>query len=59
MRELPEGLESLGRELPFDFYQTLKKSKFSTLAEVERDEFEESFKKRLEEFVCPVTGIQF
>jgi hypothetical protein len=56
---LPLGLESLERDLPFDFYQTLKKSKFATLAEQPRAEFEEIFKNKLEEFVCPVTQIKF
>lgn len=56
---LPQGLESLERDLPFDFYQTLKKSKFATLAEQPRAEFEEMFKNKLEEFVCPVTQIKF
>jgi hypothetical protein len=59
IKALPDGLEALGRELPFDFYQTLKKSKFASFAEVEREEFEDAFKKRLEEFICPVTGIKF
>lgn len=56
---LPEGLETLGRELPFDFYQTLKKSKFATTAEQPQDEFEAMFKQKLEEFVCPTTGMRF
>lgn len=56
---LPQGLESLERDLPFDFYQTLKKSKFATLAEQSKDEFEEMFKNKLEEFVCPMTQIKF
>jgi hypothetical protein len=56
---LPQGLESLERDLPFDFYQTLKKSKFATLAEQSRDEFEDMFKNKLEDFVCPITQIKF
>jgi hypothetical protein len=56
---LPEGLESLERDLPFDFYQTLKKSKFATHAEQNRDEFEEMFKAKLNEFECPATGMRF
>jgi hypothetical protein len=59
IKALPQGLETLERELPFDFYQTLKKSKFASFAEVEREEFENSFKKRLEEFICPITDMQF
>lgn len=56
---LPNGVESLERDLPFDFYQTLKKSKFAKLAEQSREEFEEMFKNKLNEFVCPVTQIKF
>ncbi len=59
VNSLPEGLESLERVLPFDFYQTLKKSKFATMAEQPRDEFELMYKQKLEEFVCPVTQLKF
>jgi len=59
IRALPEGLETLGRELPFDFYQTLKKSKFATIAQQEREEFEEGFKKKLEGHICPLTNLSF
>lgn len=59
LKALPEGLESLQRDLPFDVYQTLKKSKFSTLAEQSQEEFEVMFKEKLEEFVCPVTFLKF
>jgi hypothetical protein len=59
VNSLPEGLESLERVLPFDFYQTLKKSKFATLAEQPREEFETMYKAKLEEFVCPVTNMKF
>jgi len=59
IQALPEGLETLARELPFDFYQTLKKSKFATTAEQPREEFEAMFKQKLDEFVCPLTGLKF
>jgi hypothetical protein len=59
IKAFPEGLESLGRVLPHDFYQTLKKSKFATHAEQPREEFELMFKKQLDEFVCPVTELKF
>jgi hypothetical protein len=59
IQALPEGLETLARELPFDFYQTLKKSKFATTAEQPREEFEAMFKQKLEEFICPMTGMRF
>lgn len=59
IQALPEGLETLARELPFDLYQTLKKSKFATTAEQPREEFEAMFKQKLDEFVCPLTGLKF
>ena len=59
LKSLPEGLESLARDLPFDFAQTLKKSKFADLARMNREEFEAMFKQKLEEFVCPLTGLKF
>jgi hypothetical protein len=59
IHSLPAGLESLERDLPFDFYQTLKKSKFADQAEQSRDDFEIMFKLKLDEFVCPVTSMRF
>ena len=59
VNSLPHGLESLERDLPFDFYQTLKKSKFTTHAEQSRADFEAMFRQKLEEFVCPETGLKF
>lgn len=59
LKSLPDGLESLERDLPFDVYQTLKKSKFATMAEQPRDEFEAMFKANLEAFVCPLTEWKF
>ena len=59
VNSLAEGLESQERVLSFDFYQTLKKSKFATLAEQPREEFETMYKTKLEEFVCPVTQLKF
>jgi len=59
LHALPEGLETLARDLPIDLFQTLKKSKFATLAQQPREEFEELYKRKLDEFVCPMTGIKF
>lgn len=56
---LPEGFESLERDLPFDFAQTLRKSKFADQAKMPREEFEIMFKSKLENFVCPVTSMRF
>jgi len=59
LKALPEGLESLARFLPIDMYQTLKKSKFTDTASQTKEEFEAMFVQKLNDFVCPVTGIQF
>ena len=59
INSLPAGLESLERDLPFDFYQTLKKSKFAVQALQSRDDFETMFKQKLDEFVCPITSMRF
>jgi hypothetical protein len=59
INELESGLKDLEQFLAFDFMSTIKDSEFLKLSKVPRDEFEESYKKRLEEFVCPVTNIQF
>lgn len=59
VKSLPSGLESLERDLPFDFYQTLKKSKFGTHAEQSREDFEEMFRSKLDDFICPNSGLKF
>jgi hypothetical protein len=53
------SLDSFERDLPFDFIQTLKKSKFHQLAQQPLEEFEAMFKERLDQFICPVTGLRF
>jgi hypothetical protein len=56
---LPKGLDSLEADLPFDLVLEIKKSKFFEIALIPEDEFLQSFKTKLDEFVCPVTGIRF
>ncbi len=56
---LPEGLDSLIRDLPFDLMAEIRKSPFQKIADVSCEEFEADFKKKLEDFVCPVTGMKF
>jgi len=53
------GLDELEAFIPFDLMAEIKKSKFFELSKVSREEFEESFKKKLEDFVCPLTGLSF
>ncbi len=53
------GLSALEQYLPFDLVAEIKKSEFSQLANVSREEFEADYAKRLSEFVCPETGLKF
>ena len=53
------GLSALEQYLPFDLVAEIKKSEFSQLAKVSREEFEADYAKRLSEFVCPETGLKF
>ena len=56
---LPRGLDSLEMDLPFDLVQELRKSQFGRISQTSQEEFEALFKKNLEEFECPLTGIRF
>lgn len=59
LKALPEGLESLARFLPSDMYQTLKKGNFVETGAQSKEEFEAMFVQKLNDFICPVTGIKF
>jgi hypothetical protein len=59
MSSLPEGLDTLVADVPFDLVQELRKSNFWRVSEIPQDEFENSFKEKLDEFVCPVTNLKF
>jgi hypothetical protein len=56
---LPRELDSLEADLPFDLMLELKKSEFKKISDMPKEEFEALFKKNLEEFKCPVTGMGF
>ncbi|MFP5386929.1 MAG: hypothetical protein ACLGHN_12670 [Bacteriovoracia bacterium] len=56
---LPEGLDTLSQDIAFDVALEIKKSKFSQIADMPQEEFESEFKKKLEDFLCPVTGLKF
>ncbi|MBK26941.1 MAG: hypothetical protein CME70_23260 [Halobacteriovorax sp.] len=58
-KELDQGLSTLEQYLPFDLLAEIKSSPFMELSKVTREEFEADYAKRLEEFVCPNTKIQF
>lgn len=56
---LPNGLETLVADLPFDLMLELKKGKFAKTAELSQEEFETSMIQKLESFKCPLTGLVF
>jgi len=59
MSALPEGLESLTADLPFDLVLEIKKGPFGKALLQTQTEFETEFKQRLVDFLCPVTGWKF
>jgi hypothetical protein len=59
MRALPEGIETLVADLPFDLVKEIKLSAFQRIADLGQEEFEKDLSRQLEEFICPVTGMKF
>lgn len=59
MSALPRGLDTLEQDLPYDLVQEIRKSQFQKIADTPKEEFEAMFKKNLEEFECPLTGMKF
>jgi hypothetical protein len=58
-QSLPRGLDSLEADLPYDLVAEIRKSAFARIADQSQEEFENDFKKNLEDFVCPVTNLKF
>ena len=56
---LPEGLDTLSQDIAFDVVAEIKKSRFSSIADMSQEEFEGEFKRKLEGFLCPLTGLKF
>lgn len=56
---LPDGLDTLVADLPYDLMAEIRKSKFGMLSEISGDEFEADFKKKLDDFICPLTNMRF
>jgi len=56
---LPRGIDSLEADIAFDVVAEIKKSPFTKIADLSLEEFQNEFKKNLEEFECPVTGMKF
>ena len=59
LKQIDGGLDAFGQELPYDLIREIRKSKFSELAEISREEFEADYAKRLSDFVCPETQMKF
>jgi hypothetical protein len=59
MKALPQGLETLSRDLPFDLIQEMKKSRFWHYAQWSQEEFLQKMRTNLAEFVCPLTNLSF
>jgi hypothetical protein len=59
MSALPEGLISMDEYLPFDLVAEIKKSPFFKLSQISQEEFEESFKKRLNEYKSDTVDFVF
>lgn len=59
INSLPRGIDTLEADIAFDVVAEIKKSAFTKIAELSQDEFNNDFKKNLEEFECPVTGMKF
>jgi len=59
LEEMEDGLNTFAMDLPFDLISEIKKSKFSELANITKEEFENDYAIRLENFICPETGMRF
>lgn len=59
VRTLPQGLDTLVASIPFDLALEIKKSNFQKIADLSLEEFQQSYARKLEEFICPVTGWSF
>jgi hypothetical protein len=59
MNVLPNGLDTLEQNIPYDVISELRNSRFGALAKSSEEEMVESYKKNLENFVCPVTSMKF
>jgi len=59
IKSLPNGPTSLEAHVPYDLIQDIKKSHFSTVADISLPEFHLKFKSELEEYKCPITNLTF
>ena len=59
IQALPEGLETLVADLPYDLVAEIRKSSFAKVADLPLEDFEAQFKENLDNFECPLTGMKF
>ncbi len=59
MKQFPNGLLDFERDLPYDLIAEIRKSRFHEISIMEKAEFEDEFKKKLETFHCPLTDWKF
>lgn len=59
LESLPEGLDSLVRFIPFDVMSEIRRSVFFESSLISEEEFKKSYKKKLEDFVGPKSGLKF
>jgi hypothetical protein len=59
MAALPNGLDTLEQNIPYDVMSELRNSNFGTLAKVSEEEMIQNYKKKLEDFVCPISHMKF
>lgn len=59
LSEMEDGLNSFEQDLSYDLMSEIKKSKFTKLSSISREEFEADYAKRLSEFICPETNLRF
>ncbi len=59
VESLPDHLDTLEAHIPFDLMAEMKKGPFFELSKIDKEEFENSFKKKLEDFICPLTSLSF
>jgi len=58
-KTLKGGFSSLEPFLPFDLVAEIKNSNFMEISLRPQNEFEDEYKRRLEEFNCPITDLKF
>lgn len=59
VNSLPSGLNTLEKSIPYDVVEKIQTSRFGQLAKFSEADLIATYKKKLEEFLCPITGMKF